>query len=129
MSDDADWIVEDAWERLERGEAVDEEAIEFLRRQRCRSEVTLALATAALLPAGSPAAAFEELAAAGPAADHRQIRWLLWQATGDRAHLAGAKELLDRTLSRTPRHCRESMLTNVRVHREILAAAKEHLGA
>jgi hypothetical protein len=52
------------------------------------------------------------------------VRFLLWQATHDRAHLAEAKRLLDFMVEHAPPDCRESMLANVRLHREIAAAAK-----
>ena len=44
------------------------------------------------------------------------------RATGDRAHLAGAKRLLDEALAKVPEEHHEAMRTNVRVHREIRAA-------
>ena len=49
-------------------------------------------------------------------------RFLLWQATRDRAHLVEAKRLLDFLVEHAPPECRESMLANVRLHREIAAA-------
>ena len=55
-----------------------------------------------------------------------QTRFLLWQATFDLVHLAEAKRLLDFFVEHAPPDCRESMLANVRLHREIAAAAREH---
>jgi tetratricopeptide (TPR) repeat protein len=52
-------------------------------------------------------------------------RFLLWQATRDPAHLAEAKRRLDFMFEYAPPDCRESMLANVRLHREIAAAARE----
>jgi serine/threonine protein kinase/tetratricopeptide (TPR) repeat protein len=52
-------------------------------------------------------------------------RFLLWQATRDRTHLAEARRLLDFMVEHAPPECRESMLTNVRLHREIMAACTE----
>ena len=50
------------------------------------------------------------------------MRWLLYQATGDRAHLEAAKRLLDEALARVPAEYHESMCRNRRVNREILEA-------
>ncbi len=55
-----------------------------------------------------------------------EARFLLWQATHDRAHLAEAKRRLDFLVEHAPVDCRESMLTNVRLHREILEAAARY---
>jgi hypothetical protein len=52
-------------------------------------------------------------------------RFLLWQATRDRVHLVEAKRLLDFLVEHAPPECRGPMLRNVRLHREIDAAAKE----
>jgi hypothetical protein len=52
------------------------------------------------------------------------VRLVLWRVTGDRAHLAEAKRRLDELVAHAPEDCRASMLTNVRVHREIAEAAK-----
>ena len=54
-----------------------------------------------------------------------EARFLLWQATRDPAHLAEAKRQLDFLVEHAPPDCRESMLANVRLHREIAAAARE----
>jgi serine/threonine protein kinase/predicted ATPase len=51
-----------------------------------------------------------------------EARFVLWQATHDAAHLAEAKRLLDFLLEHATPECRETMLTNVRLHREIVAA-------
>jgi hypothetical protein len=54
-----------------------------------------------------------------------EARFTLFQVTGDCAHLAEAKRLLDFAVEHAPADCREAMLENVRLHREIAAAAKE----
>ena len=59
------------------------------------------------------------------AAERQEARFLLWQATRDPVHLAEAKRRLDFLVEHAPPDCRESMLTNVRLHREIAAAARE----
>ena len=53
-----------------------------------------------------------------------EARFLLWQATRDAAHLAEAKRRLEFIVEHAPADCRESMLANVRLHREIAAAAR-----
>jgi len=51
------------------------------------------------------------------------VRFAMWKATGDRAHLAEAKRLLDFMTEHAPPDCRGTMLSNVRLNREIVAAA------
>jgi tetratricopeptide (TPR) repeat protein len=58
------------------------------------------------------------------AGERLSARWLLWKATADRTHLAEAKRLLDEAVTNVPDDIRESMLANVRLNREIAAAAK-----
>jgi tetratricopeptide (TPR) repeat protein len=53
-----------------------------------------------------------------------QSRWLLWKAIGERSHLVAAKLLLDESLAKVPAEHHAAMLANVRVNREIAAAAK-----
>jgi tetratricopeptide (TPR) repeat protein len=87
-----------------------------------------AAAHLALLPGADLAAARGALIAYEGRIDARtamDARFLLFQATRDRAHLAEAKRLLDFMVEHAPPECRESMLTNVRLHREIVAACKE----
>ena len=49
---------------------------------------------------------------------------LLWQATGDRAHLEESKRLLDEALGKVPAEYHEAMRTNLRLNREIMAASE-----
>ncbi len=81
----------------------------------------------ALLPGGDRAdalAAFTEHGARVDGGERIAARLLLWKATGDVPHLAEAKRLLDEAVAHVPADIRESMLTNLRVNREIMAAAK-----
>lgn len=90
----------------------------------------LALVRLACLGAGPPDAAEAAVEAAGAwlrGIDAAELRFLLWQATRERGHLAEAKRLLDLLVEHAPPEYRESMLVNVRLHREIVAAAREHL--
>ena len=52
----------------------------------------------------------------------------LWRASGDPAQLTAAKALLDAAVADAPEPFRESMLTNVPVHRDIVAAWNVHGG-
>ncbi len=79
----------------------------------------------ARLPSGDVGAALAALAAHEDSASMLQsmeARFLLWQATHDPAHLAEAKRRLDFLVEHAPPECRESMLANVRLHREIVEA-------
>jgi serine/threonine protein kinase/tetratricopeptide (TPR) repeat protein len=87
-----------------------------------------ATAQLATLPGGDVAAALAALSAhEGRAEMHEamEARFLVWQATHDPTHLAEAKRRLDFLVEHAPHDCRESMLANVRLHREIAAAARE----
>jgi tetratricopeptide (TPR) repeat protein len=87
----------------------------------------LAVARAAILNE-DPALAVSLLADGEPRLSHSDrmgVRFLLWCATGDRDHLLAAKRLLIDMVEHSPEDCRESMLANVRLHREIAAAAGE----
>jgi tetratricopeptide (TPR) repeat protein len=87
-----------------------------------------ALCHLATFPGGDVAAAADAVQSYGariPLQQRMEARHLLWQATHDRAHLAEAKRLLDFMVEHAPPECRESMVANVRLHREIVAAAKE----
>ena len=63
------------------------------------------------------------------AEQRREARFLLWRATGDRAHLEDAKRLLDESLANVPEEYHEAMLTNLRLNREIMAAWDGESGA
>ncbi len=101
-----------------------EEALRLSREQGRAAQAAHALAILACLPRGDAAAAVAALAAAGTDADTAGVRWLLWEATGDRTHLAAAKRLLDESLAKVPAEHHAAMLANVRANREIAAAAK-----
>ncbi len=102
-----------------------DEALRLLREQETAPRAALALAMLACLPGGDAQAAVAALAEAGEDENSARTRWLLWQATGDRAHLLEAKRMLAESLAKVPAEHHEAMLTNVRLNREIAAAAKE----
>ncbi len=104
------------------------EALAITRELSLPGVELLATARLAMLPGGDVALALAALAAHGGRAEMQsamQARFVLWQATRDPAHLAAAKRRLDFIVEHAPPECRESMLANVRLHREIAAAARE----
>ena len=103
-----------------------DEAVSLSREQGRPPQIALALAMLACLPDGDAGAAVTALGDAGETGDSPRLRWLLHQATGDRAHLAEAKRLLDESLGKVPVEYHESMLTSLRVNRDIVAAWEEH---
>jgi tetratricopeptide (TPR) repeat protein len=72
-----------------------DEALTLARAHGSKPQVALCLALLATLPGGDAKAALAALAEAGEAGDSAKIRFLLWQAAHDRAHLVEAKRLLD----------------------------------
>ena len=54
--------------------------------------------------------------------EHVYARSALWRATGDRGHLEEARRLLDESVAHVDDETRQSMLTNLRLNREIMAA-------
>jgi hypothetical protein len=58
----------------------------------------------------------------------REVHYLLFRVTGDRAHIVEAKRLLDEAAAPLDDESRLSMRTNVRLNREILAAWKKEFG-
>ena len=89
---------------------------------------TVALARLATLRGGDVAAAEAALARNEERLDVRSLmesRLALFRATGERAHLAAAKRVFDDILAHAPEDCREPMLANVRLHREIADACRE----
>ena len=90
---------------------------------------TLARCELACLPGGDAQdalASYTEHEERLAAHERRKARLRLFQATGDRAHLADAKRLLDEALTHVPEEYRESMRKNVRLNREIMEAWAEH---
>ena len=52
--------------------------------------------------------------------DRMACRLFLYRATGDCAHAAEARRMLDELRANAPEEYHESMMTNVPIHREIL---------
>ena len=92
---------------------------------------TLARCHLAGLPGGDPRdaiAAFSEHEPRLDAEERLEAHWLLFRATGDRVHLEAAKRRLDAALADVDGTTRESMLENLRPHRDIAAAWDERRG-
>lgn len=88
---------------------------------------TLARCELALLPGGDPSDAVAAVAAHEEkleAAERIEARHLLWRATGSRGDLAEAKRLLDASLAPLSEDDRATAQANVRVNREVMAAAR-----
>jgi tetratricopeptide (TPR) repeat protein len=86
---------------------------------------TLARCELAVLSGGDLADALEAYGVHAEqlnAEDRRQALYLLWRATGDSAYLERAKRQLDEWVAYVDDETRRSMLANVRVNREIMAA-------
>jgi hypothetical protein len=54
-----------------------------------------------------------------------EARFLLWRATSDTADLAEARRLLQHLRDHAPAEYCDTMVENVPLHRDILAAARE----
>jgi tetratricopeptide (TPR) repeat protein len=103
-----------------------DEAVVVAREIEVHGILFLALAERALLSGGDAGAAREALAEAGercPIRERMRARFLLWQAMGDEADLTEARRLLDLLVEHAPVEYRVSMLENVPLHREIMAAS------
>ena len=109
---------EDARSRLE-------EAAALAQEQDTADDHLLALSELACLPNGDAAAAVAALEKDGHrvgAAEKLRARFLLWQATTERAHLADAHELLMHLRDHAPEAHRDTMIENVPLHRDIVSA-------
>ncbi len=83
----------------------------------------------ASLPGGEPAPALARLAKHAAHLDvfvRMDACFLLWRITDDALLLVDAKRQLDFAVEHSPPEFRKSMLTNVRLHREIVEAASQH---
>ncbi|MHC4974795.1 MAG: protein kinase domain-containing protein [Planctomycetota bacterium] len=87
--------------------------------------IVLATARALRLDGGDAEAASNTMSTYETRVSHKarmEIRFLLWQATKDRAHLEEAHRLLSHLIDHSPDDCRETMVENVTLHREIQRA-------
>jgi tetratricopeptide (TPR) repeat protein len=105
------------------------EALAIARELSLRDVELLAAAHDAAIPGGDLAAALDALEAHEGRVEvsaAMEARLVLFRATGQRPHLVEAKLLLDRVVANAPPECRETMIANVRVHRDVTQAARKH---
>jgi len=91
--------------------------------------IVLAAALLALHPGERPACAVETFEEQESRLQHSvkmQARFLLWRATGDSTHLKEAHQLLRHLRDHAPQERRETMIANVPLHRDIMAAWEGH---
>jgi hypothetical protein len=91
--------------------------------------LALASALRALLPGADAIQAvrsFEANAERLPQAERMEAHSLLWRATNDPTHLEEAHRLLCHLRDHAPAEYRESIIANVPLHRDIMAAWAEH---
>jgi hypothetical protein len=96
------------------------------------NQILLATVELARLAGGDVQAAldtFEEHEERVDFPDRLSVRFRLWELTRDRTHLAEAKRLLDFAVEHAPEDCRDSMIENVPLHRDIMRAWEDHGGA
>jgi tetratricopeptide (TPR) repeat protein len=110
----------------ERARVALNEALSLAREQDVKPAIAAALSLLAGLPGGDTGDAEAALEEAGKAGDSPSVRYDLWAATGKLSHLNEAKRLLDYRVHQAPEEYRESMIQNVRLHRDITKAWEEH---
>ena len=96
-----------------------------------RGHLVLALAYLASLDPESIGACREALMKHRPyldVEDRLATNFLLWQATQDPANLREAHRLLEDLIDHAPADCRDSMIENVPLNRDIMQAWAEHGG-
>jgi tetratricopeptide (TPR) repeat protein len=111
--------------RDDEARAVLDEAAVAARDADAPGAAVVAACSLSLLPGGDAAAAVEAFDREAPRlalAQRVEARYLLFRATGDRAHLVDARNSLERLRANAPEQRRETVLTHVRLHREILTA-------
>ena len=58
--------------------------------------------------------------------EEMEVRFHLWRATSEPAHLEEAHRLLSHFRDHAPEEYRETMIENVPIHRDIMAAWEEY---
>jgi tetratricopeptide (TPR) repeat protein len=119
--------------RGDEGEAIEalDKAAEIAREVSQLQVEVICLAYRATLPGGDAEAARGALAEQGANAsslERLEARFRLWQATGGREELEPIHRLLMQLRDAAPEDCRTSILEEVPLHREIVAAWAEQRG-
>jgi tetratricopeptide (TPR) repeat protein/tRNA A-37 threonylcarbamoyl transferase component Bud32 len=105
-----------------------DEALELARELNAPGTILSATVARARLPDGDVEEALltlDEHAERATHAENMEARFRVWELTRDTVHLGEAHRLLDFLRDHTPIEYRETMTTNVPLHRDILAAWKE----
>jgi serine/threonine protein kinase/tetratricopeptide (TPR) repeat protein len=132
----AESLVTMAWIEVARGETESarariEEARSLAREAGSPSAIVASTVEAARLPGGDVEAAIAALNEHEDRLGHglrMDARFRLWELTGDPVHLGEAHRLLEFGLDNCPEEYRESMVAEVPLHRDIMAAWEEHGG-
>jgi tetratricopeptide (TPR) repeat protein len=114
--------------RKTRAQRILKRGLRLARRLGAGSFIVEATAALALLPGGDAQAALDAYGLHEEALQQRdrmRLRFRLWQATGDRAHLDEAHRLLIEIRDLAPSEFRESMIAKIPLHREIVLAAQK----
>ena len=115
--------------RTEEARAPLEQARDLAQQSNVPGPQVLAACRLALLPDGDAVAAksvFEEFENRLEYRDKLDALHCLWQATKDRAHLEEAHRLLMAAREHVSEEYRDTMIQNVPLHRDIMAAWEEH---
>jgi serine/threonine protein kinase/tetratricopeptide (TPR) repeat protein len=117
--------------RVESDPALLDEALALGRETKEPGTILSASIERARLPGGDVEAALAALAECREGVEHylrMDAHFRLWELTQDRAHLEQAHRLLAFMRDHAPEDCRDSMIENVPLHREITKAWAEHGG-
>jgi hypothetical protein len=104
------------------------EALDLAHDLKVPDGIVLANAHRALMPGGDvreALSAAEEYGSRLSNPARMETRFRLWLATKDKAHLAEAHRLLCFARDHAPEDCRDSMIENVPLHRDIMKAWEE----
>ncbi|MHC4551069.1 MAG: serine/threonine-protein kinase [Planctomycetota bacterium] len=108
-----------------------DEALTMAREVKAPGTILSATVYRARLPGGDTDAALAALEEHEERAEHdtkMEARFRLWELTKDKAHLEEAHRLLCYARDHAPEDCRDSMIENVPLHRDIMRAWEERGG-
>jgi tetratricopeptide (TPR) repeat protein len=107
------------------------EALALVRETKSPGTILAATVERARLLGGDVEAALAALEAHGEQVHHgerMEARFRLWELTTDKVHLEEAHRLLCYARDHAPEDCRETIIENVPLHRDIMRAWEEHGG-
>jgi tetratricopeptide (TPR) repeat protein len=106
-----------------------DEALALARETKSPGTILAATVEQARLPGGDVEVALAALQEHEERVENSRMveaRFRLWELTQDKAHLTEAHRLLCCARDHAPEDCRDSMIENVPLHRDIMKAWKEH---